>query len=425
MGQMWRPFSDRRAGQEVSPAPTLSRRAALLGAAAALAAPVLGARGARAQTPEQLTALTTALETLQIAPGAGDFLGYSGPPFIGPDGPAAIAAAMLADYDPAASPLRWPARDQDPDRRHFAADAGAAPFIVTPEALARAAERNGFALGGDRVLFALRGARPLLGATPTLRLATPDFTSFQCVLGVWRRGAADTITLFRASTVPCAPLVHLQRRARNAAKWAHLTPTGLHRVRAGAWRADRPRPQAGTLLFTEPYAALRPFGRGDGSPAFSVAERWELTPAAYGDGVVAGQLEGAPYQGAAFALAGGIALRGGHDGTSARGDLAAFLDAALNGLADRAASLPFMLLGGQDLREAAFETGEQPALRRLRFGSSGPAVTALQTALGTPATGVFDGATQAAVIKDQLQGARRADGIVTAEAARNEHQIIL
>lgn len=383
---------------------------------------------AAAQTPEQLGALLTALETLQIEPGAGDYLGYSGPPFIGPDGPQAVALAMLDDYDPVSAPLSWPERESSPDRRHFADAAGAAPFILNADALARAAARNNFELTGDRVLFALRGARALLSAGPigpTLRLATPDFSGFNCLIGVWRRDDGDAVEVFPASTVPCAPLVHLQRRARNAAQWAHLTPSGLHQLRAGVWRADRPRPQAGALTLTQPFAALRPFGRGPESPAFSVAERWDLTPKDYGDAVIAGQLDGAPYKGADYALAGGIALRGAHDGVSAQGEYAGFLEAALNGLPDREAALPLMLLSGQDLREAAFETGDAPELRRLRFGSSGASVAAVQEALGVEASGVFDGATQAAVLTDQLRRSRRADGIITATTARNEFNITL
>lgn len=408
----------------------MSRRALLAGAAAALATPALFAGSARAQARGKLSALLTAFETTALAPGAGDYLGYSGPPFIGDDGVRSIIIAMLAEYDPTTAALRWPAPEEAPDERHLQEAGGGAPFIITGDALARAAERNGFALQGDRVLFALRGARLVTtsASAPTARLATPDFANFNCLVGVWRRdggGPDGEVTAFAASTAPCAPLIHLQRRTRSAAAWVHMTPTGLHMVRAGVWREGRAWPQPGALLFTQPFAALRPYGRGDDSPAFRDAERWEFAADTFGDGLFAGQLDSDPFKGAAFASAGGVAVRGGHDGTSAQGAFADFLTAALNGLADREAALPLMLLSGRDVRQAAFSPAEDPALRRLRFGSSGPAVAALQKALAVAETGTLDAATQVALLQTQLRASRRASGILTAATALNEYDIRL
>lgn len=371
-------------------------------------------------------AVMTAFETNEVSPGASvfalNFEAQSDVDVAQLNTFEDTVSAILSRYDPIIEQLLWPDRSEAPDYRHFDSAGGVGSFAVNHETLSVAAARTGFEFDGDAVIVALRGARLAPGLADVARLRTPDFFDFRCLLGLWRR-ETQSVTFIPASTVPSAPHIAAQRTLRNAAKLAHLTPTGLHPLRPGEWRAGRRRPQTRALMFTRSFATLRPFGRPPGARAFNIRERWDLSADSFGDGVFAGQLEEAPFKGARFASGGGVAGRGvtGLNGAPS-GAFAAFRQEVREATQSLGADdeMPLMLLTGQDIQQAFSETNPGRAdLKRLRLGSTGPAVGKLQAALGVLASGVFDAGTQVAVLTAQLTAERAADGVVTPKFYRD------
>ncbi len=420
------------------PARPPSRRSALLQIAAVLGgagAARAQSRWAREQDPEIVQILAD-FEPGALEPGAGLIADIRPALFrmLSPEGVRRrVLTFLVRETPPAAHVWRWPADARAVDYAHLGpigADEGA-PFDAGAEALERAARLSALPIGRDRpVLFALRGAE-IVAARPdrlTLRSTRPDLRRLACVLGVWTP-QTGRLAAFAGSTTPSLLHAHAQARLKNAGRVAGLLPTGLLRFSVGAHRPETPRPQAGAFRLAEPVSALRDYGRAEPELFALDGGAWMLDGAPIAQGLHAASFDGAPFGGVcAFSSSGGPTVAGGYDAAGRPfGDWAAFRRAA--GLADDPTArdrrrFELLLLTGAELRRAALGR-ETPALRRLRFGSEGPRVAALQAALGLAATGRFDVATQIAVLRTQLLEGARADGIVTPRWARDRFGLAL
>jgi N-acetylmuramoyl-L-alanine amidase len=316
----------------------------------------------------------------------------------------------------------WAKAHESPDYRHLrglADPSSRPPFAFRAEHLRHLCELNSFALdaGGDELLFGLRGCRL---ASPEgqparvlwLREDEPDHYDFRCVLGVWRRSTGE-LCAFSGSTVPDRR--HMERqRVAGAGHLCNLLPTGCYTYRVGHHRAVE-----GAFILQTPTVVLRAIeGRGYTSSSHFEQDRPadNIHPAF--DGIT-------PFASAGCqTLPGRWSAKDGHVGSWARFRALAGLDN--DDHAGWGRSYSYVLLTGREARLAS--TLSQPAaLARLRFGSSGRGVEALQSALarlGQPMAGACEGQLDAATSMAWIEYQRArdsgaADAIVQPEDARS------
>lgn len=340
----------------------------------------------------------------------------------------AVARAALLTPDPDAWRVRWPADPLSVDHKQFVDEADVSareqfndtPFEIDAATLARAAGRNAFKLEAEVVLFAARGARLTLSPQDRtiVREATPSHWRAHCVIGVWRRSSGE-VSAYAGATTPSAAALLAQRRLGRAADVAALIPTGLHRLRRGVHRPGGPAEDRDALLFDAPYAGIYGYDRDGDGYGVTATSRWNLreTPPPLA-ALHAAALDAAPFQSPGgralhYSSAGGPTIAGAAEDGALRGDWGRFQQALIDTGASKAATLPFMMLTGRDLRLAWRDPTPHPAQRRWRFGSEGRAVTRLQRALGVAETGRFDHPTQIAYVTRQLKETGAADGVVT------------
>jgi hypothetical protein len=356
----------------------------------------------------------------------------------------------------------WAPDAQHPDYRHLGSPFEAAPFALTHDALASAARHNFFFSDAelatqDKIIFGLRGCvhaeavDMASGISVLLREGKPDHARWNCIIGVWEPRLRKVST-YKSSTVP--NLIHMKAHALSPVNHgASMMATGLHRHRVGthpngahgAPGAIIPSQQPGALRAAKAPPLLRL--RDPNSPmSFSLSNqqlRWNVMEqdnftlhihAGNGDRpldfssagcqVVAGYYrpsgEGEPY---------GPWLHFRH----ALGLSDAFVPNANGGRmappAEEGRAFSYMLLTGRDARiHAARPVGAaaSPDLMRVRFGSRGPVVRAVQGAvrarLGAPAAAQaaaeFDRPLFAQVL-DVQSASGYPDGIVTPRLARS------
>ncbi len=332
--------------------------------------------------------------------------------------------------------VAWAPDRLSPDYLGLAVEpAGTDSFRLTAETLFRHAALNGYALPargnwpqrGPALLFGLRGCvlvspAARFGQALELRESTPDHQTFQCTLGILRPDG--TLAGFPASTVCNADYMYVQTKLASG-KYANLLPTGVHGYKVGTHRASSPNPLPVALLQQRPVTVLRSRRVDDNKMQFRASDDWDgpLLPCdnihvAYGDDSRRYPLK--------FDSAGCQVIPGYFREGKMTGPWAEFCralgtvdadyvpDTSRN---DDTAQYTYMLLTGREARLLATDKPDA-ALRRLRFGSSGPAVTALRAQLRLRAGDQFDANVQAALIKWQLDQTPRASGILTpAEAA--------
>jgi peptidoglycan hydrolase-like protein with peptidoglycan-binding domain len=329
---------------------------------------------------------------------------------------------------------RWADDDVSPDFRHIASfGASSQPFELTGASLARLAAQNRFTLPtSGKVPFGLRGCgvvQPNDGqfhARVTLEELVPDHVESRCVLGVWDRDS-DQVAVFRGSTVPNKGAM---QNYVDGKKPANLLLTGAHHYKVGPHKEFN-----GALRESGRRVVLR--SRTD--LVYTTSDRFEIA---------------SPFdnlhpsfrpENDEFSSAGCITVRGG---VSARDDAgrpdyhqdpddgtpgwASFRERL--GLTRESAPasendtpFTFVLLTGREARIVYEDTDAD--LARLRFGSSGAEVEALQRALAQQPseetgryTGTVDGrmgagTTMAWIRYQQSLGGGAADGIVTPDVA--------
>lgn len=153
----------------------------------------------------------------------------------------------------------WPSDDVSFDYRPLAGFAAAGTeFELSGETLKVLADRNAFDLGESPIiLFGLRGCTVSSGkdyssASSKHRVVTtrPDHLNMKCLIGVWNR-SDDTLSLCRGSTVPNVDLMDAYVRG---AVGCNMLPTGVHRYKVGPHRGNR---QPGAFRQQQPLWVLR------------------------------------------------------------------------------------------------------------------------------------------------------------------------
>lgn len=321
---------------------------------------------------------------------------------------------------------RWADDTQSPDYRHLNASGLSEPFPFTGAALASLCQYNRFDLTGgqDEVVFGLRGCRVVeapggFANIVTLAEDIPDHNDFHCILVVWKRATGE-IAVFTGSTVPNE--AYMQEQVTKGGRTANLLPTGCYLYHVGTHRGTS----------TTVKGALREVGnfvvlRSNDDLMYTITDTWDnCLP---GDNIHPAFLDqnsGYPR----FSSAGCQTIPGNYDQTHNQhsGSWALFRQAA--GLsADSPASedgrpFVYVVLTGREAHMVA--AGYGPAeLTRLRFGSRGADVEALQLrlqnagALTEQISGVMDPDTVMDYIHWQQENdSGRADGIVTPQTAR-------
>lgn len=317
-----------------------------------------------------------------------------------------------------ADDARWAADNLSIDYRHLIVAGMSQAFSFTAQHLERLCRLNRFDVTGgqDQVLFGLRGCKIISGASNgafvnavQLSEDLPDHFGYHCVVGVWKRSIGQ-IAVFKGSTVPNWGYMCLQ--VQRGGRTANMLPTGRYLYNVGRHRAVN-----GAFILRAEVVVLR----SNDDLMYETTDLWDRSRPA--DNIHPGFNP----RFAEFSSAGCQTVSGGFSNGRHSGDWAIFrertgLDPNNNNdrFGDR---FVYALLTGREAR--LMSTGQGASLHRLRFGSMGPAVRALQTDLSRRRlyTGAVDGdmgpATTMAYIQwQQARDNSAADGIVTPTIAR-------
>lgn len=261
------------------------------------------------------------------------------------------------------------------DYRHIDKRIDNTPFRFTAEQLARLCELNAFDVSAyPLVLFGLRGCR-IVGPTNThfrreIQIAemTPDHIHPACVLGVWDKKRC-AIAVFTGSTIPAA-LGVLNRIQKSSEDKRHLSdvnllPTGRYLYSVGDLRGKQHIPRV--FLQHGPVVVLRTYN----DPVYTVHDNFCLRGPI--DHIIP-SLGFRRYCSAGSSVICGSYRHGEHQGPWEDFRTASQFDKTPDG------RYPYILLTGRDARLGTSES-YRPKLYRLRFGSSGPLVAALQNGL--------------------------------------------
>ena len=316
--------------------------------------------------------------------------------------------------------VRWAPDDRNIDYRHLGAAFDARAFTFTPALLERLCGLNRFDVkaGQDEVLFALRGCQfasdASTGWTDSISLseAVPDHKNARCIVGVWKR-STGRFRLFKGSTVPNWTLME---RYRQGGDHANMLPTGRYLFAVGTHRPGTPGEIRGAFLEHGDFVVFRTLNDLE----YAIGDRWDSGD--FGDNIHPARLDGGAHP-PFFSSAGcqtipGNVRDGRHIGEWADFRAAAGLTAASPG-SENGRRFVYAMLTGRDARLIA-QGRPDSALMRLRFGSSGADVTALQLGLASAgllrakSSGSLDAATKMAYIAWQTaRDARTTDGVVT------------
>ncbi len=323
------------------------------------------------------------------------------------------------------------------DYRHLLADDRArvkdAGFLFTAEDFETLLKANQFdvvpqSAKEKRVIFGLRGTTLDFDvATPNdkfaqvgrhaLRLKTcrPDHQHFRCVIGVYD-SVSRTLSGFMASTVPNRGSVEHCKRTGTL---GNLLATGFYRYEVGAHSKGR---FLGCLRQARPIAVLRTRK----NLVYDVADEWDIADdsAKWPMDNIHPAFADNTYHSAEFSSFGCQVVRGTFRDGVYTDQFAGFRSAL--GLrepgTDNGRLFSYVLLTGDEAAIASMLRSQQRAgnngavtasLTRLRQGSGGPTVAALQRTLPLDTTGVFDTATKRALITFQREklGELAGDGI--------------
>lgn len=306
-----------------------------------------------------------------------------------------------------AAAVRWAADADAPDYAHLieASPPGAA-FRLTASTLDALARANAFDPPEGRVLFGLRGCAILSGGESfttevALRDLRPDHQTTRCVLGVWDRGGGR-IAVFPASTVPNAKAMVDWFTLHNH---GNMLPTGLYGYIVGVHNG-----KPGCFLLRKPGGERRKVVVRRSSADLSYSADDLVDPCTPGDNIHPSFFRNTSgYSSVGCQVVVGMATPAGQHS----GPWAAFRKAAglTSDTGTPGAAFAYMLLTGAEAALAG--AGDPP--RRLRYGSSGDEVNALQTRLGLAGPdGKFGTNTAVALHAFQRRRAGgRSDGIFT------------
>lgn len=350
----------------------------------------------------------------------------------------------------------WDVSDAHPDIHHLSdVQTGAnQEFLATASALRKALA---FASAGPvdrynkKVLFGIRGALPCHEVSPTgipeyrteamLVASTPDHSTFSCTMGVWDT-ETDELWLTPASTVPAVG--YMWRHAHKEpgeSNVANMLPPGIYRYRIGCHRRTASTRQAGAFIQDSKLCVMR-------SPSldltFGVNDVWDCDSDKSAINIydnIHGGMGGKPAWAAHFYSAGCQVI----DGSVVQRESspqptrlwskfrqAAGLQAkplmkpgSLIDTTEDGQKYTYVLLTAKEVRIASENIDvpdNDPRFSKLRRGSQGDSVVALQNALGIAADGDFGFLTQRALIIRQQELAHSrgivVDGVLTARNAQ-------
>lgn len=274
--------------------------------------------------------------------------------------------------------------------------------------------------GGTPVLFGLRGAGIVQGGSGgdgnwrdevVLKNIRPNHHEIRCVMGAWDRQLGK-IAVYPASTVPHAEAVvswfETQQSGNLLATGFYRYICGVHNGRPGCFLLRKSVSEKRVVivrrseddLIYEGSDRVHKMAPGDNiHPSFSSETSWFSS---FGCQVVVGSATSS----------------GAHSGPWAKFRRSAGLT---DGDGDPGKAFTYVLLTGQEALQAsdarrrnlAPSHPEVLALRRLRFGSSGPRVKALQTQLGQSDDGDLGPGSAEALHVKQRSLSNRSDGIYT------------
>jgi len=337
-----------------------------------------------------------------------------------------MLSTAMAKKRMGASDAKWAPDHLAPDYRHLNAAGLSQCFSFAAQNLADLCKGNQFDVtaGQDEVVFGLRGCRllePVNDFVMSIQLSEdiPDHQDNHCVIGVWRR-SDNKIIGFQGSTVPNWKYMEKYRQGQ---AYANLLPTGRYRYKVGTHGASKARPQPGALREEGDMVVLRT----QDDLTYTVHDKWDKGN--FGDNIHSGRLN---LRGVNFSSAGCQTIPGDYDQKNERPlkntawhnfRKALHLNNEKPGSKDGTKFI-YVLLTGREAR--MFSNGlDSSAWKRLRFGSSGPDVEALQ--LGLKNAGAYKGnidgdfgpLTSWALIEWQKkQNGGAADAIVTPALAR-------
>lgn len=335
----------------------------------------------------------------------------------------------------------WATDDVSPDYRHLSGITGgmSMEFTLSAAVLQTLCDWNAFepaSPGGTAVtLFGLRGCMLTDdgydgGFADGVRISEdlPDHEQNHCVLGVWARSGenAGKVAAFRGSTVPNLAAM---RRYADGGEACNMLLTGRYGYHVGPHRPAGHRLHLEGVFVEDapPITVIR--SRDD--TTYTTSDFFDLLNP--GDNIHPSR----DTLGETFSSEGCQTVRGGGD--TAGGQFEHTRGPGWVKFRERAGLTPltapasengrrntYLLLTGREARLAAWGA-EAAGMRRLRQGSSGPAVRALQSLLAAepadrryagPLDGTMNGATVMAYVRRQqaLDGGV-ADGIVTPAAA--------
>jgi hypothetical protein len=331
----------------------------------------------------------------------------------------------------ASARVTWAADAVSPDYAHLKLTGGQGTnFEITAADLMLLCRANSFPVdpaSDAPVLFGLRGATIVAGdatasaaasASATLKDTRPDHDNLRCVMGVWFP-KAGTLAVFPGSTVPNSKAVLKWLSSRSA---GNMLPTGFYRYICGPHVTAGSNVPGSFLLRNERWEKRNVVVRRSSDDAtYEVSDAYMVN--APGDNIHCTFSTSMSY----FSSFGCQTVRGNGSTAGHTDSWASFRKVA--GLRDTdgepGKAFVYMLLTGAEARLASelrrsglagdpVETGK---LRRLRFGSSGPLVSKLQTALGLASPDGTMGPNTTKALYDRQAGAARgaSDGILTPE----------
>ena len=310
----------------------------------------------------------------------------------------------------------WAPDEWHPDYAHLLIAekkgvAAAHNFSLTPDVLDLLIAANSYQPKGpaDTFVFAIRGGELAQGnafedvAKVDLNDVRPDHKDTHCTIGFYYR-KTRTLSAFKGSTVPNVGSVAAYYKIVNhlAAQSdfkCNMLPTGLYRYRVGSHVGKSHAAVTPALQLANYY---RPSESGrvtvlrtTDQPSYRHDGFWDLC--APGDNVHCA------FRNTGFSSCGCLTIQG-NDGEGPFGRFQSVLNKFGQGKA-----VDVMIVTGKEAAIAAALIAKGQAqqadlvdacLRRLRGGSEGPAVTALQAALGMPSpTGLFDGETRQLLVE--------------------------
>jgi|GEM_PF-2393885 len=335
----------------------------------------------------------------------------------------AVSSYSIEDYSVASGMTRadvqWATDSKSPDYRHLEVSGMSGAFTLTGDTIAKLARANAFDVkaGQDEVLFGLRGCRLIENEATNFVSSIqveediPDHYDFHCVLGVWKR-STNQIAVFKGSTVPNWRHMEIQRS--QGGQRANMLVSGRYIYRVGQHRAVQ-----GAFIQQRNVVVMR----SNEDLSYEISDVFERHSPA--DNIHPAFRDRA----AKFSSAGCSTIPGtwnasnGHQGNWALFRQRAGLDPN-NNRSKWDARYIYLILTGREARLIS-EGVTTDSLKRLRFGSSGANVEALQ--LGLEQEGLYKGKTDGVMGQNTVWAYIRwqqknqngdADGIVTPDAGK-------